>query len=72
MRRRVLDVLLCLAVFIAVVVGAAALGALVGAVIWGQWFVGAGLAWASPPGGLAYRLAGGKRGNLLRCLRRRR
>ncbi len=33
MRRRVLDVLLCLAVFIAVVVGAAALGALVGAVI---------------------------------------
>jgi hypothetical protein len=32
------------AVFVAIVVGTAAFGALVGGLIWGQWFVGAGLA----------------------------
>ena len=45
------------AVFVAIVVGAAAIGALVGGLIWGQWVVGAGLAgcigaWLALPGGL--------------------
>jgi hypothetical protein len=45
------------AVFAAIVVGAAAIGALVGALLWGEWLIGAGLAaligaWlATMPGG---------------------
>jgi hypothetical protein len=31
------------AVFAAIVVGAAAIGALVGALLWGEWLIGAGL-----------------------------
>jgi hypothetical protein len=49
MRGRTVGVLMLsiarsLAVFVASVVGAAAIGALVGGLIWGQWLVGAGLA----------------------------
>jgi hypothetical protein len=45
------------AVFVAIVVGAAAIRALAGALLWGEWFIGAGLAaligaWlATMPGG---------------------
>jgi hypothetical protein len=32
------------AVFVAIVAGAAAIGAVVGVLVWGEWFLGAGLA----------------------------
>jgi hypothetical protein len=61
-RPRTLGVLLAadarsVAVFVAIVVGAAAIGALVGGLIWGQWLVGAGLAvclvaWLALPTGM--------------------
>jgi hypothetical protein len=45
------------AVFVAIVVGVAAIGALVGALVWGEWFIGAGLAaciaaWLALPAGM--------------------
>jgi hypothetical protein len=33
-----------LAVYVAIVAGAAAIGAVVGVLVWGEWFLGAGLA----------------------------
>jgi hypothetical protein len=62
MRRRTLGVPIVsiartLAVYVAIVVGAAAIGALVGTWVWGEWFVGAGLAvclaaWLALPTGI--------------------
>jgi hypothetical protein len=45
------------AVYVAIMAGAAAIGALVGALIWGEWFIGAGLAvciaaWLAFPTGM--------------------
>ena len=45
------------AVYVAIVAGSAAIGALVGALVWGEWFIGAGLAaciaaWLALPTGM--------------------
>ena len=45
------------AVYVAIMAGAAAIGALVGALVWGEWFIGAGLAaclaaWLALPTGI--------------------
>ena len=45
------------AVYVAIMAGAAAIGALVGALVWGEWFIGAGLvaclaAWLALPTGM--------------------
>ena len=62
MRERTLDVRLrsiarTLAVYVAIVVGAGAIGTLAGALFWGEWFLGAGLAvclaaWLALPTGI--------------------
>lgn len=48
MRRRILGVVVSVArsvaVFVAIVAGSAAIGALVGEMLWGQWAVGASMA----------------------------
>ena len=46
-----------LAVYVAIMAGAAAIGAVVGSLVWGEWFVGAGLAvclaaWLALPTGM--------------------
>src|SRR3712207_4526789 len=57
MRRIIGDAARAVAVYLAWVLGGAAVGALVGQLVWGQWFIGALagclLAWLTRPPGIA-------------------